>query len=744
MTPFPTNLTISTKLRILSVSFAVFLGASAYFSSRAMVQLSRDASIREQVGLQMASLYELNLLLTREIEGQPVRGTLTQSITDVRAREETLVTSLRNAGLGTAAAPRTNECERYLQGLDVALGLSDDKKAGFARVTEALTPLAMGFSSLERSLAFIDDDEFEYHLESSAEVRQFLSALRGPLYKLVALPDGEELAQTELAIQVLTDRTLTTTTALYAGSEELELEPLKEYESVAEPAQALLKDVEQFSSDVIALVKDKVSLAKHCTALGDTLDQCVSALSDISLQAAASSKAYEAQASRLMIVLAAASLVLTALLFLFGRYLSRSLVSANDIASEIAGGNLDQTIDGGREDEIGALFAQLAHMQANLRSSRDEVEDQLEANEAKSRDLEKLHEAQLQQASSLEVALLESERLAKADAKRAAEDMADAHKLETKVSELLAVVERAADGDLTVEASTGDGNEIDRVAKGVNRLLDCMRVSIHAIANSAGDITVSSEGMLEISTRMNENASSTHEKATNVATEAETLRASAATISASTGAMNESTQAVTQELIRSTEVVGRATVLAGESESAMGSLSESVGAIGSISEGIKAIAMQTNLLALNATIEAARAGDAGKGFAVVANEVKGLSKSTAEATDSIEKLLVDLERCAAEAISAISEITVGIGEIHQVTQSFSESIETQVSSAREIDDAATLISKIGQDLGENAQTLTASAEFTKSGADSTQVSSSGLSEMATSLRGLVGRFRYEA
>ncbi len=73
-------------------------------------------------------------------------------------------------------------------------------------------------------------------------------------------------------------------------------------------------------------------------------------------------------------------------------------------------------------------------------------------------------------------------------------------------------------------------------------------------------------------------------------------------------------------------------------------MDNNVGQISEMTNLINSISEQTNLLALNAAIEAARAGESGKGFAVVADEIRKLAERSKESSESINKLVENIDK----------------------------------------------------------------------------------------------------
>jgi len=133
-------------------------------------------------------------------------------------------------------------------------------------------------------------------------------------------------------------------------------------------------------------------------------------------------------------------------------------------------------------------------------------------------------------------------------------------------------------------------------------------------------------------------------------------------------------------------------------EAQLPGLQHSLDKVGASTKQIEAVARQTNLLALNATIEAARAGEAGRGFSVVANEVKALSRQTADTVKSILGTVAELRAqiariieesgAASGAATAARAGTGTIGEAMQVLGGVCDEVGAMVEQVSAIADRA--------------------------------------------------------
>jgi methyl-accepting chemotaxis protein len=123
---------------------------------------------------------------------------------------------------------------------------------------------------------------------------------------------------------------------------------------------------------------------------------------------------------------------------------------------------------------------------------------------------------------------------------------------------------------------------------------------------------------------------------------------------------------ITEQVEKAAGIVEAAISAARDTSATMKKLSDAASRIGAVVSVIGKIATQVNLLALNATIEAGRAGELGKGFAVVAQEVKLLSKQTAQATEEISRHVGEVRSATNEMRQSIDSITGTINEVHSV------------------------------------------------------------------------------
>lgn len=162
----------------------------------------------------------------------------------------------------------------------------------------------------------------------------------------------------------------------------------------------------------------------------------------------------------------------------------------------------------------------------------------------------------------------------------------------------------------------------------------------------------------------------------------------------------------------------------------MDELNESNNQIGSILSSITDITEQTNLLALNASIEAARAGEAGRGFAVVAEEVRKLAENSKYSTDSIEKILSEVQQ-------RTKEVSAQIGLGHEAvlnSDKVRERVETMFDNI--VGNSNSVLSEVS-DMGSKLNNLKKGSEYiseeTQNIAALTEESSAAIEEVLASV-----------
>lgn len=326
------------------------------------------------------------------------------------------------------------------------------------------------------------------------------------------------------------------------------------------------------------------------------------------------------------------------------------------------------------------------------------------------------------------------------------------------------------EGDLTKRLQITTKDETCEMAHWFNTFMSHLQEIIKSVAENTTALSASAEELSTVSNSMAQEAESLHGEADCAALSSTDLAKQLTTISGGSDEMSSAVSTVAaaiEEMTASLNEVAqnceKGSAIADEADKktkavgdVMNKLGEASGSITRVIEVINDIADQTNLLALNATIEAASAGEAGKGFAVVANEVKQLAKQSAEATQSINSQISDMQNRISQAVESVQEISQVVEEMKHISSSIAAAVEQQSSTTTEISRsvsgansaAENIATGIGQTdshsrhISESFEKVRESSQHTASGAVETQASSQELARLSSELEKLVKKFRY--
>lgn len=306
-------------------------------------------------------------------------------------------------------------------------------------------------------------------------------------------------------------------------------------------------------------------------------------------------------------------------------------------------------------------------------------------------------------------------------------EKAKAEELQAKVKDMLDVVEKAAQGDLTNQVSVSGQDDMGQLGQGIQKMFDDLKGVISQVIEAANQFGENAQAISQSTQDLSEAAQNQSSTVEEMSASIEELTSSVEAIAKNAREADNVATQTAKEAEEGGEAVER-------SVEAMQLISKSSEQISEIIKVIGEIASQTNLLALNAAIEAARAGEHGLGFAVVADEVRKLAERSSEAAKEISALIKESTQRVEQGAQLSEQTGQALKKIITGVEKTSASI-AQIASATE--EQASTAGEVNKGI-QNVATLTE-----RNSASSEQMASSAeeLSAQADSLREMVQRFQ---
>ncbi|WP_211184647.1 methyl-accepting chemotaxis protein [Paenibacillus lemnae] len=258
------------------------------------------------------------------------------------------------------------------------------------------------------------------------------------------------------------------------------------------------------------------------------------------------------------------------------------------------------------------------------------------------------------------------------------------------LNDICLLMEEGEQGNLQVRTSFHRQDEIGRLGKSFNRMME-------QISNLADQTRLSAQQVLLTAGELAEVSRSTSQSAGEIAAAMEQISQGAGSLAVQAEQENHLADHIGTQMSRVTE---SNTIMQGAADDVLevagvGSghmtrlvekteqinrvnrkivhdaeqLKEKTSSIHKILELMNEITKQTNILSMNATIEAARAGAAGKGFMVVADEIRELAVRSKQSIGTVAAITMEIHQEVQHAVDALKNSSPMFDEqLHSVQE----------------------------------------------------------------------------